>query len=147
MAYRDIITKRLHLALVRGDIDAESPTLVRVHVRNTLGDVLQLHDRDLGLPVAIALKELATADSGVLVVLGDDETAETILGRIAGDLADPADNGAGGQASTELRNYGIGAQILSDLGVGKMRVLSAPKVFHGLKGFGLEVVEYVEPSQ
>jgi 3,4-dihydroxy 2-butanone 4-phosphate synthase/GTP cyclohydrolase II len=147
VAYRDIITKRLHLALVRGDIDAHSPTLVRVHVRNTLGDVLQLHDRDLGLPVAVALKELAAADSGVLVVLGEDETADTLLGRITEDLTDTADNGDGGQASTELRNYGIGAQILAELGVGKMRVLSAPKVFHGLKGFGLEVVEYVEPTQ
>ncbi len=141
VAYRDIIGKRVHLALVKGSIERARPTLVRVHVRNTLGDVLQMTDTELGLPVRLALKTLAGAESGVLVMLGEDESPEHLLARITRQSAD-----APRPASDELRSYGIGAQILADLGVGRMRVLSAPKRFHALGGFGLEVVEYVEPD-
>ncbi len=139
VAYRDIIQKRLHLALVRGAIEHDRPVLVRVHVRNTLGDVLQVAEADLGLPVRVALRALAQAEAGVLVVLGDDEGQDQLLARLTQDVTDPPR-----YASDELRSYGIGAQILADLGVGKMRVLSAPKRFHALSGFGLEVIEYVD---
>ncbi|MDX1568928.1 MAG: bifunctional 3,4-dihydroxy-2-butanone-4-phosphate synthase/GTP cyclohydrolase II [Xanthomonadales bacterium] len=146
LAYRDVIKKQLHLALVRGAPAPTSPTLVRVHVRSTLSDVLQVDDPTLGLPIRIAQRELAaSSDPGVLVVLGEDESADSVIHRLqTGSM--PNINKRSTQATAELRNYGIGAQILADLGVGRMRVLSAPKRFHGLSGFGLEVIEYVEPE-
>ncbi|MEM7706966.1 MAG: 3,4-dihydroxy-2-butanone-4-phosphate synthase [Pseudomonadota bacterium] len=145
VAFRDRIKQRIHLALVKGEPTAARATLVRVHVRNTLGDVLGVDEPELGLPVRVALGELAAAEAGVLVVLGDDETPDQILERVDPATAAPVDDGEGN--SDELRYYGIGAQILVALGVGKMRVLSAPKRFHGLAGFGLEVLEYVEPRE
>ena len=63
--------------------------------------------------------------------------------RLRGHLSEDAQEEGGGTAATVLRTYGIGAQILLDLGVRRMRVLSQPKKMHGLSGFGLEVVEYV----
>ena len=142
VAYRDIIRKQVHLALVRGQPRVDTPTLVRVHVRNTLGDVLGVQEPELGMPVSIALREMADADAAVLVMLGEDEGSDALLARIkagAGSVAETA-----GRLGDDLRTYGIGAQILSDLGVGQMQVLSAPKQFHGLAGFGLEITEYVE---
>jgi len=140
VAYRDTIRKQLHLALLRGQPKPEDPTLVRVHVRNTLGDVLGVEEPELGMPLRIALREMATTDAAVLVVLGQDETAESVLARIrSGKAGSVAETPSG----DDLRTYGVGAQILADLGVGKMRVLSAPKHFYGLSGFGLEITEYV----
>ncbi|MEM9532930.1 MAG: bifunctional 3,4-dihydroxy-2-butanone-4-phosphate synthase/GTP cyclohydrolase II [Pseudomonadota bacterium] len=144
VAFRDQIKKRVHLALVKGQPVPDQPTLVRVHVRNTLGDVLGVDEPDLGLPVRVALRELSQADAGVLVVLGDDESPDQILQRLNPGSEAAEDTGEGN--SEELRYYGIGAQILVALGVGRMRVLSAPKRFHGLSGFGLEVLDYVEPG-
>jgi 3,4-dihydroxy 2-butanone 4-phosphate synthase/GTP cyclohydrolase II len=146
LAYRDIIKKQVHLALVRGAPSEEEPTLVRVHVRNTLGEVLQVQEGDLGLPIRVAMQECARASAAVVVILGEDESNEALLDRINSNDDRDIDTSEGGQVSNELRTYGIGAQILADIGVGPMRVLSAPKVFHGLSGFGLEVVEYVEPG-
>jgi 3,4-dihydroxy 2-butanone 4-phosphate synthase/GTP cyclohydrolase II len=143
VAYRDVIRKQVHLALVRGQPRADSPTLVRVHVRNTLGDVLGVQDPELGMPVQIALREMADTDVAVLVMLGEDEGSEALLARIESGANGASASENAGPVSDDLRTYGIGAQILSDLGVGQMRVLSAPKHFHGLAGFGLEITEYV----
>jgi 3,4-dihydroxy 2-butanone 4-phosphate synthase/GTP cyclohydrolase II len=144
VAYRDIISKQVHLALKRGQPTPDSATLVRVHVRNTLGDVFGVQEAELGMPVQIALREMAEVDTAVLVMLGEDESSDNLLARVrTGDNDGPIQTGP---ISDDLRTYGIGAQILADLGVGKMRVLSAPKHFHGLSGYGLEVSEYVEVS-
>ena len=148
VTYRDSIKRQLHLALVRGEPTHDDPTLVRVHVRNTLSDLLGVVDTELGLPIRVALRELANSECGVLVVLGEDEPGDSVLRRVnAGSVTPLKARDEGGEASEELRTYGIGAQILSDLGVGRMRVLSAPKRFHGLAGFDLEIVEYVEPDE
>ncbi|MEM9303885.1 MAG: bifunctional 3,4-dihydroxy-2-butanone-4-phosphate synthase/GTP cyclohydrolase II [Pseudomonadota bacterium] len=147
VSYRDTLRKQLHLALVRGTPQPDAATLVRVHVRNTLSDVLGVDDPSLGLPVRVAIEELAKADTGVLVMLGQDESAQSILDWIDDAPVKPVMKEEGGEASNDLRTYGIGAQILSDLGVGQMEVLSAPKRFHGLSGFGLEIVGYREPQE
>jgi 3,4-dihydroxy 2-butanone 4-phosphate synthase/GTP cyclohydrolase II len=145
--YRDSIEDRLHMALVRGQPDPEEPFLVRVHVQNPLRDVLSIHRKDFGLPLRTAMSEIAAHDSGMLLVLGgypDDD----VLQRLVQQKPEPQLSRNGDdRASHELRTYGIGAQIISDLGVGKMRVLSAPRKLSGLSGFGLEVVEYVEVEE
>ena len=144
VAYRDLFEKRLHLAMLLGDVNPEDPFLVRVHVRNQLGDVLGIHSSKFGLPLRTAMQAIADNGSGLLLLLGGEERDDDILHRL--EQREPPSVGDSGdnRSAQELRTYGIGAQIISDLGIRQMRVLSAPKHFHGLSGFGLEVVEYVE---
>ena len=142
--YRDTIEERLHLALVRGKVSPEEPFLVRVHVQNPLSDVLSIRRSDFGMPLRTALEQIDAEGSGVLLVLGGEKSDEEIL-RIIEQKPAPAIEASGdNRRSRELRTYGIGAQIISDLGVRKMRVLSAPWKLTGLAGFGLEVVEYID---
>ena len=145
--YRDHIEDRLHMALLRGDVEPDKPMLVRVHVQNALSDVLGIHRADFGLPLNVAMAEVAREGAGLILVLGGREDDESLLRRIEArpqpDVLRSGDN----RKSQELRTYGIGAQIIYDLGIRKMRVLSAPLKLTGLSGFGLEVVEYVEPRK
>jgi 3,4-dihydroxy 2-butanone 4-phosphate synthase/GTP cyclohydrolase II len=144
--YRDTIDGRLHLVLMRGQVKADEPFLVRVHVQNPLSDVLSMRRSDFGLPLRTALAEVAAADSGMVLVLGADHSEEELL-RLIHQQQQPAVAANGdNRRARELRTYGIGAQIIADLGVRKMRVLSAPLKLSGLAGFGLEVVEYVHPN-
>lgn len=134
----------LHLALVMGGIKPEQPTLVRVHLQDTLCDVLGSQREDSGWPLRDTLRRIADAGAGVAVVLRKAEDASELVRRIRDyQLKDKGINLPKPAASIDLRTYGAGAQILADIGVGKMRVLGAPKKVHGLAGFGLEVVEYV----
>ena len=144
MTYRDSINHHLHLALLKGEIDSAEPTLVRVHVQNPLSDVLGIKRDDFGLPLRRAMAEIARQGKGMVLVLGGHEDEEQLLRRIQKE-PEPSVLGSGdSRQSRELRTYGIGAQIIFDIGIRKMRVLSAPKHMTGLAGFGLEVVEYVE---
>jgi 3,4-dihydroxy 2-butanone 4-phosphate synthase/GTP cyclohydrolase II len=113
-------------------------------VRNQLGDVLGIHGAKFGLPLRTAMQAIAENGSGLLLVLGGEESDDDILHRL--ELREPPKVASSGdnRSAQELRTYGIGAQIIADLGIRKMRVLSAPKRFHGLSGFGLEVIEYVD---
>jgi 3,4-dihydroxy 2-butanone 4-phosphate synthase/GTP cyclohydrolase II len=138
VAYRDVLARELHFALVRGTIDDGAPVLTRVHVRNTLSDVLHLERDDLGLTVTAALRRIALEQRGVVVVLAGDDGAEPLLDRLRGTL--PSDAGTPAQ----WRRLGLGAQILADLGVHQLRVLGTPRKLVGLAGFGLEVVGYEE---
>ncbi len=144
--YRDTIDGRLHLVLMRGRVKADEPFLVRVHVQNPLSDILSIRRADFGLPFRTALAAVAAEDSGMVLVLGADHSEEELL-RLIHQQKQPAvaPNGDNRRAR-ELRTYGIGAQIIADLGVRKMRVLSAPLKLSGLAGFGLEVIEYVHPQ-
>jgi len=143
-AYRDTIEHHLHLALLRGKVDPNAPFLVRVHVQNPLSDLLSIHRPDFGLPLRTALAEIDAEGGGLLLVLGGHKDDAAILRQIQ-QQPEPAIAANGdNRRSRELRTYGIGAQIIADLGVRKMRVLSAPWRLTGLAGFGLEVVEYID---
>lgn len=149
-AYQDTVSNAMHFALVRGSVMPDEPVLVRVHVQNTLSDVFGAVGPDFSWPLRSALQQVAKADSGVVVVLRQKDDVDDILKRLRNyRLQREEEPGAKGtqrgQKSEELRTFGVGAQILADLGVRKMRVLSAPKRMHALSGFGIEVVEYVEP--
>jgi len=139
-AYRDVIRRGLHFALVRGVVDDARPVLTRVHVRNTLSDVLHLQRDDLGLTVTSALRRIADEDRGVLLVLSGEDTPEALLARLNRQPSTQAPEEAQQQ---EWRQLGLGAQMLADLGVHQLRVLGTPRKLVGLAGFGLEVVEYV----
>ncbi|HXD37384.1 MAG TPA: bifunctional 3,4-dihydroxy-2-butanone-4-phosphate synthase/GTP cyclohydrolase II [Rhodanobacter sp.] len=140
VAYRDMIRKGLHFALVRGTVDDGAPVLSRVHVRNTLSDVLHLQRDDLGITVTEALRRIADEDRGVLLVLSGDDSPDALL---AGLQRQPQTENRRRDTQQEWRQLGLGAQILSDLGVHRLRVLGTPRKLVGLGGFDLEVVEYV----
>ncbi len=144
MTYRDGIYNKLHLALLKGEVDADKPMLVRVHVQNPLSDVLGIKRDDFGLPLRLAMAEIERQGEGMVLVLGGHEDDENLLRRIQSEPEPSVSKSGDSRQSSELRTYGIGAQIIVDLGIRKMRVLSAPKHMTGLAGFGLEVVEYVE---
>ena len=136
-AFEDSTAQELHLALVKGKIDPDKPMLVRVHVQNTLVDSLAgTHGR--GWPLRDIMQTINKAGEGVIVFLRQAETPKDMVNLIDSILLGHGQIDHG----DDQRTYGIGAQILADLGVRKMRLLSAPKVFHGLAGFGLEVVDY-----
>ncbi len=144
MTYRDSINHRLHLAMLKGEVSEDEPMLVRVHVQNPLSDVLSIQRRDFGLPLRLAMAEVERQGQGLVLVLGGTEDDDHLLRRIQQQPQPNVLKSGDSRESSELRTYGIGAQIIFDIGIRKMRVLSAPKRMTGLAGFGLEVVEYVE---
>jgi 3,4-dihydroxy 2-butanone 4-phosphate synthase/GTP cyclohydrolase II len=143
VCFEDHVNRTVHLALVAGELDGKRVPLVRVHLKDTLGDVVGIRDRALGWPLRSAMQRVAQEGHGVIVILRPDETARDLMDAVQSIGRDPAAPSPQAGAKV-LRTYGIGAQILRDLGVTRMRVLSAPKQMHGLSGFDLEVVEYVD---
>ena len=138
VVYRDKIGQATHLALVKGEITPDSETLVRVHEPVSLIDVLDAGMAGHTYSVPTALKIIAEAGKGVIVLLHRPESADELAERaLPADTAPPA-------RKFDLRNYGTGAQILRDLGVGKMRLLAAPRKMPAMDGFGLEVTGYYE---
>lgn len=144
-AFEDRVNGSIHLALARGQLDGPEPPLVRVHIADTLRDLLGVRADARQWTLRAALMRIAEAESGVVVILraldSSDDVAEALR---ALDVPDAA-NRSTVQATDApvLRTYGIGAQILKDLGVRRMRVLSAPKQMHGISAFGLEIEGYV----
>jgi 3,4-dihydroxy 2-butanone 4-phosphate synthase/GTP cyclohydrolase II len=142
-AYHDNIDGAIHLALVTGDIVVDEPTLVRVHMQNTLSDLADAKVAGKHWSLRQALQRIAREGRGVVVILrweGQDELLQQIRQYHKPELQSDAPTRA---EPAELRTYGVGAQIIADLGVRRMRVLSTPKIVHGIAGFGLEVVEYL----
>ena len=143
-AYEDHVNRNVHLALVHGDIKAADAPLVRVHVTDTLGDIVGGNDRRRGWPIRDAMARVVEAGAGVVVVLrypeGPRELVEGL--RMLTEKTRPALEDI--EPANELRQYGVGAQILRDIGVRRMRVLSAPVQMHAISGFGLEIIEYID---
>lgn len=143
LAYQDIINHQLHFALVKGDVSGKQPAMVRVHVENKLCDLLPLDNPMCGWPLDDALRRIAEDGCGAAIILGNRETPKQLIERIEcmnkGEIPPQSDD----EEKGDLRTLGWGAQILVDLGIQQMRLMSAPKRFHGLGGFGLEVVDYV----
>ncbi len=146
VSYQDNIEGQLHYALVKGEPRPDDPVLVRVHLPDTLRDLLAVELGDGSRPLRSALARIAQETQGVIVVLANRDTPAQLMRRMRafGLRADealhqePEDSPA-----ADLRTYGIGAQILNDLGVRRMRVLSAPRRIHAISGYGLDVVDYV----
>jgi len=139
IAFQNTLDGGTHFALVKGVINSDEPVLVRVHMVNTLVDVMgSVHTK--GWPLNDAIKRIANSEQGVVVILRNHEEDKAMLQWMMSHLAvDDLKK----KERTDIRTDGVGAQILMDVGVKKMRLLSAPKVIHGLAGFGLEVVEYI----
>lgn len=144
VAYQEQARRDVHLALIRGEIKPADTTLVRVHLENELCDLLALTEPACGWPLRAAMQRISREPHGVIVILREPIATNAVLKRL--QVCEPRSTPASSARSSpaELKTYGIGAQILSDLGVQKMRVMSAPKRFHGIAGFGLEIVGYVQ---
>lgn len=142
--FRDTIDNQLHYALQKGDIDPEYPTLVRVHLQSLFNDVLhteRLADRSWSLPQA---KERIAREGGVLVILGHETSSEEIIHHLKNfELEDRGERPPSAKWQGTSRRVGVGSQILAELGVHNMRLLSSPKRYHALSGFGLNVTEYI----
>jgi 3,4-dihydroxy 2-butanone 4-phosphate synthase/GTP cyclohydrolase II len=142
--YDDHVNRAVHVALVKGDIQAVEAPLVRVHLQDTLGDVIGVQSRSLGWPLQSAIERIVKEDAAVIVLLRDQETSRDFMDAVEGlsKTRDDLEDRRG--ADSVLKTYGVGAQILRDLGLSKIRVLSAPKHMHAISGFDLEITEYVE---
>ncbi|HSY05071.1 MAG TPA: 3,4-dihydroxy-2-butanone-4-phosphate synthase [Steroidobacteraceae bacterium] len=146
-AYQDEVSLELHLALAHGVLDGATPPLVRVHLADTLRDLLGVQSAARAWTLRAVMQRIVEAGNGVVVVLRHQESARELAEAVRGGAAagPPAAAAAAGSAAegAVLRTFGVGAQILKDLGVRRMRVLSAPKQMHGISAFGLEVEGYV----
>ena len=143
-AYEDHVNRDVHLALVHGELSAAATPVVRVHLVDTLRDVLGVRDGSGAWTLQAALARIAAAPCGVVVILRQSESPRELADAVR--MAAPGEERAErarGPSRAVLRTIGIGAQILQDLGVRRMQVLSAPKHVHGLAAFGLEIVGYI----
>ena len=141
-AYHDEIANATHLALIKGAINPAAETLVRVHEPLSVIDLLDIYDTTHSWGIYDAMKLIAEAGQGVIVLLHRKESSIKLIERI--QLKESHFSKA---IKTDLRNHGIGAQILKDLNVGKMRLMATPRKMPSMTGFGLEVTSYVETPQ
>jgi 3,4-dihydroxy 2-butanone 4-phosphate synthase/GTP cyclohydrolase II len=143
VAYRDLTVGALHLSLVFGKVDSKSDTLVRVHEPLSVMDLIDSGPGTHSWSVGDALKAIRAAGSGVLVLMNCSQSGDALEARLEGQGRAGATRTG---RSTELRLYGIGAQILRELGVGRMRLMAAPRKMPSMAGFGLEVTGYLQGS-
>jgi 3,4-dihydroxy 2-butanone 4-phosphate synthase/GTP cyclohydrolase II len=140
--YSDRIGQETHLALVMGHPSPERDVLVRVHVPISLIDMLDVQSTSHSWNFNDALATIARAECGVIVLLHQQESAQELLER-----ARPGPGATQSAPAVALRNYGLGAQILRDLKVRKMRLLAQPRRMPSMAGFGLEVTGYLNPGE
>jgi len=145
VVYRSDVDGGEHLALVRGDITPDEPTLVRAHAEYLPGDVFGYTKRDTGAVLQQAMQIIADEGRGVVLYLRREEHGVDLFTGVEGTTGQPSTNP--GLRLNEFRDFGIGAQILRDLGVGKIRLLTNhPRRLVSLPGYGLEIVERVPLS-
>jgi len=135
--YRDLSVGSMHLALVLGEIEAKKETLVRVHEPLSVLDLLDAGKSTHSWSVGDALQAIQLAGHGVMVLMNCSQAGDGLAAGLEGAKAPKAGR------SLDLRLYGIGAQILRDLGVGRMRLMAAPRKMPSMAGFGLEVTGYL----
>ena len=139
VAFSESIYHDVHLALLKGEINCNKETLVRVHMEDTLSDVLRQKTKKVNIDTAFSA--ISKSKQGVLLLLRKQNN-DSLLNRIS-RLHKSVSNGVK-NAEDDIKTYGVGAQILNELGVCKMRILGSPRKLHALRGFNLEVVGYEE---
>ena len=138
-AYEDTINGNIHIALVKGKIDNEQDIMVRVQQNNTLQDVIGINQFGSRLSFSQAMKKINKEGSGVLLLLSHQETSQELLSNVSFLKGEKKTNESDGPDS---RIVGVGAQILKDLGVKKIRLLGASAKYP-LTGFDLEITEFI----
>lgn len=141
ITYHDKITDVMHLALVKGTWKSGEEVLVRVHEPLTIIDLLEIDDSTHSWSMHDAMIAIAQAEKGAIVLLRRKNDADVLTERIMQTAPHSSD-----KPVSDLRHHGIGAQILKDLGISKMRLLATPRRMPSMTGFGLEVTGYLEPQ-
>jgi len=136
LLYSDLLSKNSHLALVKGEINAEDEVLVRVHAPLSILDFIDKNSQHSWPPLK-ALEKISKSPNGVIIFLNYQESQNKISD-ILETINIPSDN------TNDLRNYGIGSQILVDIGVKKMKLLASPRKMPSMIGYGLQVTEFIE---
>jgi 3,4-dihydroxy 2-butanone 4-phosphate synthase/GTP cyclohydrolase II len=139
IAYADKIANETHLALVKGDPSADKEVLVRVHEPLSVFDLLDSSSNSHSWNTLRAMQVIQAAEAGVIILLHHNEDGADLVERIQ-HADEPI------RIRQDLRNYGIGSQILLDLGVRKMKLMATPRKMPSMVGFGLEVTGYLEAS-
>ncbi len=143
-AYRQINTEDVHIAISQGNINSEDPVLTRVHSNTETGDILGILFDGYADKLHSALYKISEEGKGVLLYIRHGEKGDEIIEKLKELDTNPNNNPS---ASTEQREFGVGAQILSDLGVQKIKLMTSnPRKRVGLIGYGLEIVENVDMS-
>jgi len=141
IAFRDTPSRGAHLALVHGDISADEETLVRVHQPVSILDLLDTEATTHSWNIATAMQAIQRAERGVIVLLNCEESAEQMFAQFNA-LCQPQPTKPTRTERMDLRTYGIGAQILRQLGVARMKLLANPRKMPSMAGFNLEVTGY-----
>lgn len=139
IAYRDSTTDQIHIALVYGKPDPKQVTMVRVHQPLSIIDLLDIDSLTHSWGLNDAMSAIKNAGCGVIVLLRRNEDENALLRRIENTIIDQ-------DKDDELRDFGIGAQILKDIGVKRMRLMTNPKRMPNLTGFELQVEGYISPE-
>jgi 3,4-dihydroxy 2-butanone 4-phosphate synthase/GTP cyclohydrolase II len=142
IAYRDKPSGGAHLALVHGEPVPELETLVRVHQPVSILDLLETRATTHSWNIASAMAALKASERGAMVLLNCEESSEQMFAQFSALGNGEAPSQPPRAARMDLRTYGIGAQILKDLGVGKMKLLASPRKMPSMTGFDLEVTGY-----
>jgi 3,4-dihydroxy 2-butanone 4-phosphate synthase / GTP cyclohydrolase II len=137
IAYRDKISNETHLVLVKGQPSPQAETLVRVHEPLSVFDLLDSSSQTHSWSALDAMRIISASDCGVMIMLYHSEPGADVIERIL-HADEPL------RLNAELRTYGIGSQILLDLGVRKMRLMAKPRKMPSMDGFGLEITGYLE---
>ena len=142
VAYRDTPSRGAHLALVNGDLLPELETLVRVHQPVSILDLLETEATTHSWNMRSALQAIKAAERGVLVLLNCEESADEMFAQFEALAAPQEQRSPSRSARMDLRTYGIGSQILKDLGVRRMTLLASPRKMPSMTGFDLEVMGF-----
>jgi len=140
IGYKDQVDGGSHLALVKGDLGKSESPLVRVHVPDTLRDLIKTQHPEQSWNFDSAMQRIAAEEAGAIVLIGHEENPSHLVQRLenyCAGIATPSSSSSG------VRTIGTGSQILRDLGIHKMRLLSSPMRYSAISGFDLEITEFI----